>query len=75
MIDPPYGLGKEDWDTNPWAYKDFDLVFKKINAVDKRKNFFVLCFGTIPILADFIKVAKVSRILINIFLFYFTYFL
>ena len=56
---PPYGLGEEDWDRNAWGSTEFDNLFKKIQAVDQRTLTFVMCFGTITILAEFQTVAKV----------------
>ena len=59
IIDPPYGLGKEEWDNIAWNTTHFDQIFKKILAIDNRKNIYVICFGTIEILADFSKICKV----------------
>ena len=47
MIDPPYGFGKETWDSTRWGYDQFDFLFKKITAIDQRKMVFVITFGTI----------------------------
>jgi len=55
-------LEKEDWDSSAWSITEFDHLFKKINAVDTRRLIFVVCFGTIPILADFLKAANVITI-------------
>lgn len=59
IIDPPFGLGEEEWDSEPWKYDKFALLFKKILAIDQRRMVFVFCFGTIEILADFKKAANV----------------
>ena len=45
IIDPPYGIGEEEWDSEPWNEVMFSLVFKKILAIDTRKMIFVYCFG------------------------------
>ena len=63
IINPPYGIGDEDWDNEAWGYDKFNELFKKISAIDQRSMIFVFCFGTIPILADFKKAANVFFII------------
>jgi hypothetical protein len=59
MIDPPYGIAKETWDSTRWGYDHFDSIFKKISAIDQRKMVFVITFGTIETIYDFSRAAKV----------------
>ena len=60
MIDPPYGFGKETWDSTRWGYEQFDFLFKKITAIDQRKMVFVITFGTIETIFDFSRAAIVN---------------
>jgi len=62
IVDPPYGIGEEDWDQTAWNGEYFDSLFKKINAIDQRRMIFVFCFGTVEIMADFRKSALVFLI-------------
>jgi hypothetical protein len=54
-----YCFGKEDWDSTAWGFDEFDMLFKNIVAIDKRKCIFVVCFGTTDILYHFNTAAKV----------------
>ena len=60
IIDPPYGLGQEDWDQVAWGDIEFIQLFKKISAIDTRKVIYVICFGTGDIITSFKKVAQVN---------------
>jgi len=59
IIDPPYGLGHEEWDRVAFGQTEFDNIFKKIQALDNRSLSYVLCFGPIRVLAAFETSAQV----------------